>query len=225
MQTHTHYIQVHETDAWVHGYWSYDWADSFLQVTHIVQNKSTAEPQISVAGPVLYGLSKGAKFYGINLLSELDSPGEYYLDRSPTSKTYGRLFFWPPSDLSTAEAFVSLGDYTLVLGGSARGVGRAADVFARAAAEYAAAYAATAATAPQNTATESLDVPCSFSRKELLEAEVLDRAAAHHLHARGSGGQHREGVRGGEKEEDEEEDTRTRQWRAGETGIFTGRDG
>jgi uncharacterized protein involved in high-affinity Fe2+ transport len=30
---------------------------------------------------VLYGFKAGAKFYGVNLKSELDSPGEYYVDR------------------------------------------------------------------------------------------------------------------------------------------------
>ena len=84
--------------------------------------QKTKTLQVSVKGPVLYGFSPRAKFYGINIRSELDAPGEYYLDRSPGSSTFGTLFFWPPSGLHASEAFVSFGDYTLVLGGTAAGL-------------------------------------------------------------------------------------------------------
>jgi hypothetical protein len=100
-------------DPWIHGYWSYDWADSFLQVTRVANNTDTGATNVEVKGPVLYGFSKGAKFYGVNILSELDEPGEYYLDRSS-----GTLYFWPPGGFDTNEAFVSFGDYTVVLGGT-----------------------------------------------------------------------------------------------------------
>ena len=41
----------------------------------------------------VYGITKGrARWYAYNLLSELDQPGEFYLDRAA-----GRLYFWPPT--------------------------------------------------------------------------------------------------------------------------------
>jgi len=89
------------SDVWIHGYWSYDWADSFLEVSHITKNTDTDAINVQVKGPVLYGFSQGAKFYGVNILSELDSPGEYYLDRAS-----GTLYFWPPGSLDTNEAFI-----------------------------------------------------------------------------------------------------------------------
>ena len=46
--------------------------------------------------------------------------GEYYLDRNT-----GTLYFWPPASLDTHEAFVSFGDYTLVLGGTGGALNRA----------------------------------------------------------------------------------------------------
>ncbi len=52
---------------------------------------------------MLYGFSEKAKFYGINLLSELDAPGEFYLDRRANSSSFGTLFFWPPADLALNE--------------------------------------------------------------------------------------------------------------------------
>jgi len=47
--------------------------------------------------------AQGAPYQGINLLCELDSPGEWYLDREG-----GLLFFWPPADISEGEAVVSV---------------------------------------------------------------------------------------------------------------------
>jgi hypothetical protein len=35
-----------ESDAWIHGYWSYDWADSLVQVEHIFRNASTGYDQV-----------------------------------------------------------------------------------------------------------------------------------------------------------------------------------
>jgi hypothetical protein len=37
----------------------------------------------------------------------------------------GTLYFWPPASLDTHEAFVSFGDYTLVLGGTGEALERA----------------------------------------------------------------------------------------------------
>ena len=56
------------------------------------------------------------------MVSELDSPGEFYLER-----TTGKLYFWPPDSLATNEAFVSFGDYTVILGGTASALRKAAE--------------------------------------------------------------------------------------------------
>ncbi len=58
----------------------------------------------------------------MNLLSELDAPGEYFID----SKT-DHVYFWPPkgSNIHTQEAFLSLSDYVVVLGGDADRVRKA----------------------------------------------------------------------------------------------------
>ena len=55
-------------------------------------------------------------------MSELDSPGEFYLERST-----GKLYFWPPDSLATNEAYVSFGDYTVILGGTASALREAAE--------------------------------------------------------------------------------------------------
>jgi hypothetical protein len=54
--------------------------------------------------PRTYISPRRSRWYGLNLLSELDSPGEYYLDRED-----GRLYFWPPTSEGTAALFMAEG--------------------------------------------------------------------------------------------------------------------
>ena len=84
-----------DKDAWLHGYWFWDWADSRQRVEAIDRAARTitlAPPQHS------YGYRKGQRYYAMNLLSELNSPGEWYLDRAS-----GMLYFWPPLAVASIE--------------------------------------------------------------------------------------------------------------------------
>jgi len=97
---------IRADDIWLHGYWTYDWADTYEKVKSIdTQTKEiqTREPHGA------YGYTAGKRFRALNILEELDAPGEYYLDR----KT-GILYFWPPSPLEKAKAFVSILEDPLV---------------------------------------------------------------------------------------------------------------
>ena len=89
-----------EDDIWVHGYWTYDWAESYEKVKSI----DTQAKEIATEPPHgSYGYKKGARWYALNVLAELDQPGEWYLDR----KT-GILYFWPPEPIDKGEVWVSL---------------------------------------------------------------------------------------------------------------------
>jgi hypothetical protein len=78
-----------EKDIWLHGYWWCDNADQYHKVDWI----DTAKRTIAVLPPYHgYGYRKGQWYYALNLLCELDRPGEWYLDR-----TSGILYFWPPA--------------------------------------------------------------------------------------------------------------------------------
>lgn len=80
-------------DIWMHGYWTWDWADSTQRVASI----DTDLRRIELADPHHnYGYTTGQRFYFYNVPEELDAPGEWYLDRER-----GLLFFWPPD----AEGF------------------------------------------------------------------------------------------------------------------------
>ena len=86
------------SDIWAHGYWAWDWANSYEKILSIDPEKKW----IKTAG-VNYGFRKGQRVYYVNILEELDQPGEYYVD---TAK--GILYFYPPQDgKPDKEAFVS----------------------------------------------------------------------------------------------------------------------
>ena len=90
---------VGEKDPWLHGYWFWDWSDQ----RHRIESIDTEGRIISVAQPYHgYGYRKGQWFYAYNILAELDSPGEWYLDRER-----GILYFWPPGDIESGRPTVS----------------------------------------------------------------------------------------------------------------------
>lgn len=96
-----------EQDIWVSGYWFWDWADQYQQIESIDADKRI----INIKPPYhTYGYRKGQRYYVLNLLSEIDSPGEWYLDRQA-----GLLYFWPPSDIAKSKAYVSVLKNTIVM--------------------------------------------------------------------------------------------------------------
>ena len=95
-------------NIWVHGYWTWDWSDQYMKVAKIDTKKHDiypAEPHHN------YGYTKGQRYYFLNILEELDSPGEWYLD-----STSGILYFWPPSPVEGREVVISqLEDFMISL--------------------------------------------------------------------------------------------------------------
>ena len=89
-----------EPDAWLHGYWFWDWSDQRQQIESIDPEKHTIALKPPYHG---YGYRKNQWYYALNLLAELDAPGEWYLDR-----TGGVLYFWPPAPLEQGRTVVSL---------------------------------------------------------------------------------------------------------------------
>lgn len=80
-------------DPWVFGYWKWDWSDMTMRVASINADSGTFTTDI----PSAYLPQKGQRFYAYNLLEELDSPGEYYIDRDTSI-----LYFYPPKASGTA---------------------------------------------------------------------------------------------------------------------------
>lgn len=89
--------------VWLYGYWCFDWASETIQVKSI----DTEKHHITLSKPHVYGIGSGnpaeRRFCALNLLEELDMPGEYYIDRENA-----RLYFWPPGPIKKGSVTLSL---------------------------------------------------------------------------------------------------------------------
>lgn len=92
---------------WVYGYYSFDWADSWISIQSVATGSkpSTFKFGVDPKTPPVYGFKKTARFFVVNDISLLDSPKEYYIDDDLN------LHFIPPTtadfNLSTADIWVS----------------------------------------------------------------------------------------------------------------------
>ncbi|MBR6558554.1 MAG: right-handed parallel beta-helix repeat-containing protein [Clostridia bacterium] len=97
-------------DIWVHGYLTVSYFDHSAKVT-LGDGKITLN---DVGGSDVVAHSdehNGTWFWFYNVLEEIDSPGEYYIDRAS-----GMLYLYAPEDLDTAEIVISVNDGDLVHG-------------------------------------------------------------------------------------------------------------
>eukprot|EP00035_Acanthoeca_spectabilis_P011783 m.207927 g.207927 ORF g.207927 m.207927 type:complete len:671 (-) comp15446_c1_seq26:3200-5212(-) len=71
-----------EDDPWVQGYFQFDWTDTIARISALIPGNRTValDPSTPTYGGGL-PIRSGARWLGLNLLSELDSPGEFYIDR------------------------------------------------------------------------------------------------------------------------------------------------
>lgn len=97
---------VDEPDAWLYGYWFWDWADSYEKIERI----DTEARAFILAEPwSRYGYRQGQRYYALNLLCELDTPGEWYLDRER-----GKVYVFPKEDLANAQVELSVAPFALI---------------------------------------------------------------------------------------------------------------
>jgi hypothetical protein len=87
---------VDEPAPYGNGFFCYNWAAARVAFKSIDPATKTIEQQGRGSS---YGYSKIGFWFGYNLLCELDSPGEYYIDRSA-----GRLYYWPTTNRNDPEA-------------------------------------------------------------------------------------------------------------------------
>ena len=72
-------------DAWMLGYWNWDWSDEQLPVARVDPVAGT----VTLGMPHRYGLAQRGRFVVSNVLEELDEPGECWIDRAG-----GRIVAW-----------------------------------------------------------------------------------------------------------------------------------
>lgn len=87
-----------EQDVRIGGYFYWDWAEGFQKVVRMDTHSKTMvlnSPHHS------YGYADGFRYFGLNILSELDTAGEWYLDRDR------RMIYWyPPQQINPNKADV-----------------------------------------------------------------------------------------------------------------------
>jgi parallel beta-helix repeat protein len=85
-------------DIWLHGYWLYDWSESYIKIESIDRQNREFKGKFGVKAD-----SAMQRYYALNILEELDRPGEWYLCRKS-----GILYFWPPTPIRKGQAVVSM---------------------------------------------------------------------------------------------------------------------
>ncbi|XP_071134151.1 uncharacterized protein [Mytilus edulis] len=121
-----------ENDVWAHGFWYWSWSDRAYKVQHLDPEKRN----ITLSKPPLYGIKKGhydasalskggyskqgGYFRFVNVMSELDEPGDYYVDRER-----GILYVWPSNSVPYKDSdkiYVSIAPTCIEISSSAANV-------------------------------------------------------------------------------------------------------
>lgn len=92
-------------DVWLWTALIYEWADTTVPLKSFDYKTKTVEP----AYVSKYGAVPGSTYYIFNVLEELDSPGEWYLDRES-----GMLYIYPPEKMDDAKITISLSTEDLI---------------------------------------------------------------------------------------------------------------
>lgn len=79
-------------DVWAYGFWYWDWANAGVSLTKIDAQSG------AMTAASKEDIRAGQRFYVYNLLEELDSANEFYLDRET-----GILYFYPTGKISAAD--------------------------------------------------------------------------------------------------------------------------
>ncbi len=92
-------------DVWMFGYFYWDWADASTPVASV----DTVHSTVTAGQASLYAYKEGAPYFFYNVFEELDSPGEWYLDR-----TTGMLYLYPPGGMDNADIELSVSTESII---------------------------------------------------------------------------------------------------------------
>ena len=92
------------SSLWIHGYFKFDWRDTYVQLVDIsVDGSGVYKMTRSASTPPQYPwTNEHPRLYALDALELLDAPGEYYVDPQK-----GTLYFLPPGGAISGEAVVS----------------------------------------------------------------------------------------------------------------------
>ncbi len=86
-------------DVWMFGFWKYDWADA----SSLIGNFNAQTGEISPKFVSLFGTKENAPYYFFNVLEELTTQEEWYLNREN-----GLLCLWKPENIEESQIDLSL---------------------------------------------------------------------------------------------------------------------
>ena len=89
-----------DSDIWVRGYWGYDHANTNERIDRFDKEEKHISTHPDYG---LYFFGKGNRFYFFNVLEELDTPGEFYVDRES-----GFVYLYPVSETADSEIIASV---------------------------------------------------------------------------------------------------------------------
>jgi len=87
------------SNAWAWGYWNWDWSDEQLPIAAVDAVRGT----ITLGQPHRYGVAKRGRFRVVNILEELDEPGECWMDTAA-----GTICAWLPEGGAREACEVSM---------------------------------------------------------------------------------------------------------------------
>lgn len=92
--------------ARMYGYWAYGWADQTVDIKEIdVRQKTISSKQPSCWAITTNGEHGGSYYFVYNLIEEIDTPGEYFIDRDND-----KLYFYPTSSIESSRIELSILD-------------------------------------------------------------------------------------------------------------------
>ncbi len=89
-----------EDNAWIGGYFSSDWAYETIKISNVNDDTVFLEEN---------KLESSSRIYALNLLCELDSENEWYIDKEKKI-----MYFYPPYDLKNSKIILTSGDRDLI---------------------------------------------------------------------------------------------------------------
>jgi hypothetical protein len=93
-------------DAWLHGYWNWDWSDEVLPLAEVDAGRG----EVTLGLPHRYGLAQRGRFAVLNAPAELDEPGECWIDRAGA-----RVVAWLPEGAEAKPVTVTLRTRPLIM--------------------------------------------------------------------------------------------------------------
>lgn len=86
-------------DVWMYGFWQYDWADGSTPI----ESFNSESNLLTTKYQSFFGIKENAPYFFYNCLEELDTEGEWYLDRSN-----GLLCIYEPSNFKDSIINLSI---------------------------------------------------------------------------------------------------------------------